>query len=740
MAIDEERLDDLLDQWEAAYENGRDVPVSELCRECPELIPHLEDKIARLKRLNGVLGDTQPSAVPRPADNSLPVENVCLESRFQLCDFIDEGGLGAVYVGYDNLLRRDAAIKFLRQPYAQQEDSVKQFKTECEITSRLDHPSVVPIYGHGTLENGQPYYVMRRIAGQTLAQRSEQLHQRLDSRQLASDQRLDFHSLLSYFVTVCRTIHYAHCRGVIHRDIKPANIMIGKHGETTVLDWGLAQMVERDELHQLPAEETLEVTRNAMVENSTIGTPIYMSPEQHEGVGATVQSDVYSLGATMFVLLAGQAPFQASSLPELKSKVMRGDTVKAAAKYRWLPRALVAICQKSMAVDPSQRYASALHLAKDVERYLADEPVDACPDTPIRRAGRWLSRHRYKAFVIATLLLAGVVGSLAYSTIVTGMARREHDALVEANEARVRSLNLAAGFAANSVALEMSDRWRILEIAAHDDKLIQMLQSIPVDNQDVDWPGFQGKLMQFKETYDAAAGEPDSWFLCDATGRQVARVKPSQKTIGQNYAHRDYFHGQAHDSSTNSGAEIRHIDDVHRSKVYLSSSSNQLKVALTRPIWSQVEVNPRRKFLGILGMSVSLGEFKALETDLDSSQFIMVVDTTENILNDQIVAGLFLHHPQLQNNQDEMPPVATPEFLQELLEVRRAAREKFREREGRRTHGIAQVVKHFRDPFADSSSSDDWNAAFSPVIIKGRPMEIADTGWGVIVAERKREL
>ena len=659
-----------------------------------------------------------------------------MESRFALRSYIDGGGLGTVYVGYDELLRREAAVKFLRQQHAQQPDNVKQFKTECEITSRLDHPSVVPIYGHGTLENGQPYYVMRRISGQTMAERAERLHQRMSQTRLSSHQRLELHALLSVFVTVCRTIHYAHCRGVIHRDIKPANVMIGKHGETTVLDWGLAQMVERGELHQMPTEETLQVTRNALVENSAIGTPIYMSPEQHEGAApASVQSDVYSLGATLFVLLAGEPPFDAKTLPELRAKVMRGEPVNLRAKYRWLSRSLIAICQKAMSVDPQKRYVTALHLAKDVERYLADEPVDACPDTPIRKAGRWLSRHRYKGFVIATILLAGVIGSLAYSTIVTQLARREHDALVAANQARVQSLRLAAGFAANSVAFQMSDRWRILEIAAHDDKLIQMLQAIPQANADVDWPAFQSKLMQFKEAYHSAAGEPDSWFLCDATGRQVARVKPSA-TIGKNFSHRDYFHGRAHDNTASQSDGVQHIADVHRSEVYLSSSSGQLKVALTRPIWSQVEVNPNRVFLGILGMSVSLGEFKELERDLAPDQLVMVVDTTINVLNDREIGGLILHHPQLRNDPNSPPEAAVPELLEQSLQIREEARQALLQNTTSRSAGVARVLDRFQDPFQDSSADQAWIAAFAPVIVKGRPIEIADTGWGVIVAEQ----
>ncbi len=734
---DEDRIDDLLDEWEAAMDAGRDIPAIELCCDHPELQPQVEKKILQLKKLNGFLSDeTEVTSSSSNAPRKQPADDISIESQFSLSQFLDQGGLGTVYVGYDKLLRREAAIKFLRQPHAGREECVKQFKTECEITSRLDHPSVVPIYGHGTLENGQPYYVMRRITGQTMSQRAEQLHEKLTARRPKSAERLELHSLLSTFVAVCRTIHYAHCRGVIHRDLKPANIMLGKHGETTVLDWGLAQTIARDENHQLPQEETLQVTRNALVDNSQIGTPIYMSPEQHAGTESVgVHSDVYSLGATMFVLLAGGPPFEADSLVALRSKVMRGETVDIKQKYAWMPRALTAICEKAMATDPKARYTTALDMAQDVERYLADEPVSACPDNFVRKAGRWLSRHRFKSFAIGTLLLATVLGSLAYSAIVTKANGRERAALKHANLARERSMKLAAGFAANSVALKMSERWRILEIVTQDDELIELLANVPERNEDVDWPAFKNKLMDFKTEFHAAAGSPDSWFICDANGRQVARAAPKD-SIGKNYAHRDYFHGMENETPTvEDGTPPPHITAVHRSKVYVSSSTGQLKVALTRPIWSQADVNPNRKFLGVLGMSVSLGEFTELETNVGTDEIIMVVDTTENVLRDQSLRGLILHHPQMQISPDAKPVTVDSEMLKETEAIRNQVRSQLMQNARVGHGGSAQLLKRFLDPLSEDGDTN-WVAAFAPVVVNGRPIEIADTGWGVIVAER----
>ena len=739
MEPDHDQIESLLDRWEEAFEQGDDITVSELCAECPNLAPQVEVKIEQLRRLNGLL-DKDKTVLSDGQQLPRPTENVKVESRFGVFDFIDGGGLGSVFTGRDELLKRDAAIKFLQKPHAGNPDIVKQFKTECEITSRLDHPGIVPIYGHGKLPDGQPYYVMRRIAGQNLKEYADRIHEKLSPSAPTSEQRLELHSLLSTFVSVCRTIHYAHCRGVIHRDIKPANIMLGKHGEAMVLDWGLAQSVDRDEKHQT-TEETLSVTFNKMVQNSAAGTPVYMSPEQHVGTGdVSILSDVYSLGATLYVLLSGSPPFEAKTLPELKKKVVHGKRVSLRSKYKWLSPALQAICDKAMSVQPEDRYLTAMDLALDIERYLADEPVVAYPESAFRRASRWVTRNRYLSFVVGTGLLCSLLGSFLYSSIVTRYARKERTALVHAKSARVQSLRLAAGFAANSVALKLSERWRILEIAARDERLIKLMQEIPDDAQSIEWPSFQNQLLHIKESYHLAAGTPDSWFLCDKTGMQMARV-PAGSSIGKSYAHRDYFHGgKVDDTVDTEGKSLpKHIENVHRSKVYVSSSTGALKVAITRPIWSQMDVNPNRKFLGILGMSVSLGEFKELQTGLGNEQLVLVVDTDQNTINDETYDGMLLHHPELvRRDREKGPATFIDEALIEMLRIRNKARQDFTEHPDQANLWTADILNEFSDPLDPAElRNQHWIAAFAPIVVKGRPTEIADTGWGVIVAERE---
>ena len=305
----------------------------------------------------------------------------------------------------------------------------------------------------------------------------------------------------------------------------------------------------------------------------------------------------------------------------------------------------------------------------------------------------------------------------------------------------VQSLRLAAGFAANTVALKLSDRWRILELGAQDERLISLLRDIPEEPEAVDWNSFQSELMRFKECYHVAAGSPPSWFLCDANGRQIARV-PASDSIGKNYALRDYFHGDGNDEPPDANAQRKHITDVHRSKVYRSSTTGALKASLTRPIWSQTEVNPNRKFLGILGMSMTLGEFKELETGLGSTQLVMVVDTEGNVIGDAPeYEGLVLHHPELRKRSKDAAPVTVDdELLQEMRQIRNTARTEIADSPADSNSWTAEILNNFQDPLNTTQvKNTHWISAFAPIMIKGRPVNIADTGWGVIIAEREQD-
>jgi hypothetical protein len=259
---------------------------------------------------------------------------------------------------------------------------------------------------------------MRFIQGETFKEAIRRFHEAEKAGPDAVERAPTLRQLLTRFVAVCNAVAYAHSRGILHRDLKPSNIMLGKYGETLVVDWGLAKAIGRIEVSD--AQEAILQPRMAKDAAATqrgaaLGTPAYMSPEQAAGrlEELGVPSDVYSLGATLYTLLTGQAPVQGRNSAEVLQKVRQGDWRPPRAVKRDVPAALDVICRKAMALSIGDRYSSALSLAADVEHWLADEPIAIWREPWTGRASRWLRRHgTLVTGVLVAVLLATVSMSL----------------------------------------------------------------------------------------------------------------------------------------------------------------------------------------------------------------------------------------------------------------------------------------------------------------------------------------
>ncbi len=321
------------------------------------------------------------------------------------------GGLGEVFVAEDTELHREVALKQIHPGHADDPDSRSRFLLEAEVCGRLEHPGVVPVYGLGTDDRGRPCYAMRLIEGETLQEAIKRFHAG-DGRGETGARRLALRQLLTRFVAVCQAVAYAHSRGVIHRDLKPSNAMLGKYGETLVVDWGLAKVVGRAEGDAAGARPPLQLSGAdglATEVGATLGTPAYMSPERASGrldlLGPA--TDVYGLGATLYHLLTGQPPVQGDSAGEVLGKAARAEWPTPRRVNADVPGALEAVCLRAMSPRPQDRYATAQELAADVERWLADEPVEVYREPWRARAGRWARRHKaLTTAAIAALLVA----------------------------------------------------------------------------------------------------------------------------------------------------------------------------------------------------------------------------------------------------------------------------------------------------------------------------------------------
>jgi tetratricopeptide (TPR) repeat protein/tRNA A-37 threonylcarbamoyl transferase component Bud32 len=365
--------------------------------------------------------------------------------RYIPVKFHAEGGLGEVHVANDVELRRRVALKRIQQRWAGNDESRRRFLIEAEITGKLEHPGIVPVYGLVHDEDGEPSYATRFIEGESLKEAIRQFH---SGHRGARDRNLVLRQLLNRFVAVCNTIGYAHSRGIIHRDLKPANVMLGKFGETLVVDWGLAKECdgaatrndggneETAAIATLSIAETHDVAANGTRTGDALGTPAFMSPEQARGDRDSIgpASDIFGLGAILYAILTSRAPFESESWVDALDQARRGEFPRPQQFERAVPSALAAVCQKAMAPAPKDRYPSALALAADVEHWLADEPVSAYREPIAGRSARWVRKHAR----LATGLAATVsVGLAALGVILWQSERARAD--IAAKEAEVAS-------------------------------------------------------------------------------------------------------------------------------------------------------------------------------------------------------------------------------------------------------------------------------------------------------------
>jgi serine/threonine protein kinase len=349
---------------------------------------------------------------------TLPPDSPSAAVRFRKLREHASGNLGVVYIARDEELNREVALKEIKVKNADHLHSQAKFLLEAEVTGSLEHPGIVPVYGLGHHNDGRPFYAMRFIRGKSLLDAIKRFHADDSLKADPGARLLALQKLLRRFTDVCNAIAYAHSRGVLHRDLKPANVMVGKYGETLVVDWGLAKALGRsggapgtvadhdDPLPEVSLHPSTSDHLEATQAGSLVGTPAYMSPEQAGGrldlLGPA--SDIYGLGATLYHLITGRPPLSGTTFGEVLSKIQAGEIPRPRAIAPWLDKALEAICLKAMALKPEDRYATPRALADDLDLWIAGEPVAAYPEPFIRRVKRWSRKHSLFSLLVLVCL------------------------------------------------------------------------------------------------------------------------------------------------------------------------------------------------------------------------------------------------------------------------------------------------------------------------------------------------
>lgn len=781
-------IDELLDRWETARDEGKAVSVEDLCAEHPDLLPIVREKIQVLLAMEekmdqgpGVIPPSAPGEpvgqpwLPREEDvvrdpSSVKGQTLQTSVQTQVFTFYRKGGGGAIYRGEDVDLGRQQAIKVILPQHALDSEIRRRFENEARVTARLEHPGIIPVYGTGETPDGLPFYTMRFVEDASLDDQILDFHKRNHRLSVANS---EFRDLLQRFVSVCQTIAYAHSRGIVHRDIKPHNVLLGRYGETLVIDWGLARPFKRESRFKVQSEKTLvigEETPQTLSHRS--GTLAYMSPQQHAGLLPAPSDDIYSLGATLYKVLCGHSPvdsYRDQTESVLREAIVEGRLHPPHRNDATIPSALLAICKHAMHVEPNQRYRTAEELGDDVSRYIAGENISVYRDPWQYRAARWLGRHLRIAQVLVgaavSLLVVWTLASLA----ITNLA-------MERQRAREANLLSSAQNFSRLMGDELDLRIRILETEARSPALIRELRAVNERlergnhvSEDLtsaptakleEWFGdLQDWAIETGQKYDGTDDSQRLSFnaLCvyNADGYQVARygtglvsggfqgnelaglqreknqlgdLDGGASTVGKNFQYRGYFHGEVVDQPEGTTGFEPHRQSFFISSVYLSTSTSGYNFQITVPVYDpQASPDGEPQVLGLLGMPIEIGGLGIPANGIVISRREVQLPDRE-----EPVQGLILHCSQLPDGLE----VISAEDLQRVDDTLKVLQ--------REAFGNASLLSR---PVALPSRGDGEPTlqAVSPILIHSRIAPAADaatpthslydTGWFLLTNE-----
>jgi predicted Ser/Thr protein kinase len=436
----DEGLGRLAEELAAALAAGEVIAAAAWAERFAVETADVETVLRALRALDTGLGEELDEGHPELPAPLLPAD-------YELRGELGRGGMGVVYRAHQRSLDRDVAIKVLRPGDLMFGDAMRRFRAEAKNLARLRHRHIVSVHDLGESPDGTLWFAMDLIDGGTLADELQRHRRLLPSRAVRIVRQIS------------AAIVHAHGLGIVHRDLKPQNVLIDRHGDAFVVDFGLARDASAAGARTLTGE--------------LLGTPAYMSPEQARGDSARIgeASDVWALGALLYELLTGRSPFAGKPLHETIRAILEDEPVSPRKLDARIPTELEAVCLQALRKRPEDRYATALAFAEDIERFADGRGVLAKP--PSRWAGLGRALHRQRRTLL--LVTAAIVATAAAAAFWLPSVRRaavvaEAERLLDGGHPDAAVDSLRAQLATAGGAAERTEQLQLLLARAHNDR------------------------------------------------------------------------------------------------------------------------------------------------------------------------------------------------------------------------------------------------------------------------------
>jgi tRNA A-37 threonylcarbamoyl transferase component Bud32 len=525
-------IDQIAADYLQAVERGESPDPAEWVARHPGHAAELAAFFTDLGVFAGFLGlstDHDATTDYRPAGDPPAAERF---GEYELVSEIGRGAMGVVHRARVAGTHLVVALKQVQPGGLDGGEAVRRFREEVETVSALRHPNIIPIYHYGE-QNGRPFFTMALVEGGSLDQHMARL-------------RADRRAAVALVAKIARAVHHAHQRQVLHRDLKPSNVMLDEAGEPHVADFGLATKLS---------------VSGAATAQGPAGSLPWMAPEAVRGDPTlTTAIDVWALGVILYELLAGRRPFPGKTRDEIRRWILDGEPVSPRIHEPKVDRDLEAVCLRCLSKDPDKRYESASALALDLERWLRDEPVRARRARRAERAARWVRRNPVVAgglVVLAAVIVAGAVAGFSVARDMEGQVRQE---VCRGNE-----------FAARHVASTLMGR--LQEVGTP----VLAAADRPALHDACRRKDWGATAEHIRPLIKADRAEFATVFVLDPDGVIRAEWPQSNRVIGQNFRHRDYFRGAV------ARADRTGRDRVHLSRVFQSRNDYLDKLAVSVP-------------------------------------------------------------------------------------------------------------------------------------------------------------